>query len=245
MKDDCRRWKIEIHAGWSEAHAWDLDLSRMRQQEKLRITPEEEPEIIVDNLEVAQFLYLMLHNQAIGRAIETIGEKGVLILGRFIPQRKVVLDAIRNRLRELGFVPVMFDFEKARAQDFTEAIRTLAGLSRFIIADITNPKSSPLELQAVVLDYMVPLVPILHEAEEPFSMFQDLQNKYGGNEGWVLDVLQYDDVDSLISVLEDAVLQPALQRADKLLVRKAEAIRKRHVAEYRATKRSGGASEAI
>jgi hypothetical protein len=32
-------------------------------------------------------------------------------------------------------------------------------LSRFIIADITNPRSSPLELQATMPDYMIPFVP--------------------------------------------------------------------------------------
>ena len=41
---------------------------------------------------------------------------------------------------------MMFDFERPTQRDFTETIKTLAGLSRFIIADITNPKSSPLEL---------------------------------------------------------------------------------------------------
>jgi hypothetical protein len=34
---------------------------------------------------------------------------------------------------------------------------TLAGMSRFVIADIANPKSAPLELQAAVPDYMIPL----------------------------------------------------------------------------------------
>ena len=98
-------------------------------------------------LEVAQFVYLLLNNEKIRYVIDTVGEKGVLILGRFTEDRKAVLDAIRNRLRELGFIPMMFDFERPSQRDFTETIRTLAGMSRFIIADITNPKSSPLELQ--------------------------------------------------------------------------------------------------
>jgi len=45
---------------------------------------------------------------------------------------------------------MMFDFERSKERDFTETIRILAGLSRFIIADITNPKSSPLELQVTM-----------------------------------------------------------------------------------------------
>jgi hypothetical protein len=33
-------------------------------------------------------------------------------------------------------------------RDFTEAVRTLAGISRFIVADLTDPASIPQELQA-------------------------------------------------------------------------------------------------
>ena len=140
-----------------------------------------------------------------------------------------MLDAIRHRLRELGFVPMMFDFERPTQRDFTETIKTLAGLSRFIIADITNPKSSPLELQATMPDYMVPFVPIIHEDEEPFAMFRDLKQKYGE---WVLDVLKYDSGAALIEVLEKAVVVPALEKADQLLLKKAEEITARHVKDY-------------
>jgi hypothetical protein len=213
--------------------AWGLDLSTLRRQQNLCITPPKEPAVIVDNLEVAQFLYLMIHNKGVSRAIETIGKKGVLILGRFIPERKVVLDAIRDRLRHLGFVPMMFDFERVRPLDFTETIQTLAGLSLFIIADITDSKSAPFELKALVPDYMVPLIPILKTGEEPFSMFQDLQNKYGKEgEGWVLDVLRYEDADSLVRRLKSAVINPAIERANKLLARKLKKIRERRVEDY-------------
>ena len=183
--------------------AWNLKLKGTK-QENLVISQKSEPIITVDNLEVAQFIYLLLKNEKIRDIIDTIGEKGVLILGRFTEDRKAVLDAIRDRLRELGFVPMMFDFEKPTQRDFTETIKTLAGLSRFIIADITNPKSSPLELQATMPDYMIPFVPIIQEDEQPFAMFQDLQQKYGD---WVLDVLRYDSANNLLKVLDNAVVR--------------------------------------
>jgi hypothetical protein len=190
----------------------------------------EEPCVSVDNLEVAQFINLLLNNDKIRGVIDTIGEKGVLILGRFTPERKAVLDAIRDKLRELEFVPMMFDFEKPTQRDFTETIKTLAGMSRFIIADITNPRSAPLELQATMPDYMIPFVPIIHEGEEPFSMFRDLKQKYGE---WILDVLEYDTPDGLIDVMDDAVVQPALDKAYELIDRKAEDLKKRHVRDYK------------
>jgi Pentapeptide repeats (8 copies) len=130
--DGCRIYGIS---------AWNLKLEGTKQQ-NLDISGWEEPAITVDNLEVAQFAYLLLHNEKIRDVIDTIGEKGVLILGRFTEERKAVLDAIRDRLRELGFVPMMFDFERPTQQDFDETIKTLAGLSRF--SSLTSPTPSRL-----------------------------------------------------------------------------------------------------
>lgn len=125
---------------------------------------------------------------------------------------------------------MMFDFEKPTQRDFTETIKTLAGLSRFIIADITNPKSSPLELRATMPDYMIPFVPIIHEDEKPFAMFQDLKQKYGE---WVLDLLEYDTAQGLLDVFDEAVVAPANEMAGLLELNKAEQIQTRHVKDYK------------
>src|SRR5262249_55170805 len=73
--------------------AWGLKLNKETKQQDLVITPEDEPAITVDNIEVAQFIYLMLNNQKIREVIDTITSKAVLILGRFTDERKAVLDA--------------------------------------------------------------------------------------------------------------------------------------------------------
>ena len=208
--------------------AWNVDLKEAVQKD-LNISRYNEPVITVDDLEVAQFVYLILNNDKIRNAIDTIGQKGVLILGRFSEERKFVLDEIRAALRRLNFVPMMFDFQRSSQRDFTETIKTLAGLSRFIIADITNPKSSPLELQATMPDYMIPFVPIIQESEEPFAMFRDLKTKYGD---WVLDVLKYDTASNLIKGLESAVVRPALAKGQELFRKKAEEIRTRHIQDF-------------
>jgi pentapeptide repeat protein len=72
--------------------AWGLKLERTKQQ-NLVITPDNEPTVTVDNIEVAQFIYLMLNNQKVRDVIDTITSKAVLILGRFTDERKAVLDA--------------------------------------------------------------------------------------------------------------------------------------------------------
>jgi hypothetical protein len=53
-------------------------------QQNLVITRADEPTVTVDNIEVAQFIYLLLHNEKIRDVIDTIGKKGVLLLGRFL-----------------------------------------------------------------------------------------------------------------------------------------------------------------
>jgi hypothetical protein len=68
------------------------------------------------------------------------------ILGRFTPDRKAVLDAIREELRGRGYVPILFDFDRPN-QTTDETISTLAGMARFVIADLTDAKSVLQELR--------------------------------------------------------------------------------------------------
>ena len=129
--------------------AWSLKLEGAKQQ-NLVITDGDEPEITVDNIEVAQFIYLMLHNQKIREVIDTITSKAVLILGRFTDERKAVLDALREELRKRNYLPILFDFDVPATRDITETVSLLARMARFIIADLTDPSSIPKELEAIV-----------------------------------------------------------------------------------------------
>ena len=191
--------------------AWDLELSGAIQTD-LIITPYSEPTITVDNLEVAQFIYLLLNNERIRDVIDTITTKVVLILGRFTPERKAVLDAIRDELRKHDYLPVLFDFDKPASRDLTETVRTLAHLARFIIADITEPRSIPQELQAIVPALAVPVQPLLLEGSTgEYGMFQDLR-KYD----WVLEIHRYDSLESLLTSFGEKVIAPAEAKAKEL-----------------------------
>jgi uncharacterized protein YjbI with pentapeptide repeats len=197
--------------------AWNLKINENTKQSGLVITRNDEPTITVDDLEVAQFIYLLLNRQKLRTVIDTITSKAVLILGRFTPDRKAVLDAMADQLRSHNLLPIIFDFERATSRDFTETIKTLAGMSRFVIADITNPKSAPLELQATVPDYQIPFVPIIQEGEKPFSMFADL-TKYP----WVLTLLEYQSPEGLMAVFKKAIIDRAFDKYKELLKVKAQ-----------------------
>jgi hypothetical protein len=97
----------------------------------------------------------------------------------------------------------------------TETIRTLAHLARFILADLTDPSSIPLELQTIIPDLAVPVQPLLLATKKEFSMFDSLR-KYP----WVLPTYTYQDLPSLLSSLKH-LLAVAEQKVDKLAIERA------------------------
>jgi hypothetical protein len=102
--------------------AWGVELEGAT-QDSLVITPANEPTITVDNLKIAQFIYLVLDNAEIREVINTITSKVVLILGRFTPKQKAILDALREELRKHDYSPILFDFEKPANRDLTDEKR--------------------------------------------------------------------------------------------------------------------------
>jgi len=182
--------------------AWELKLEGTKQQ-NLVIT-HGEPAITVDDIEVAQFVYLLLHNERIRGVIDTITSKAVLILGRFTDARKAVLDALREELRKHNYLPILFDFSVPATRDITETVSLLARMARFIIADLTDPSSIPKELEAIVPSLAVPVQPLLEGASRPYSMFKDYW-KYE----WVLPVYRYEGLEPLLATLAEKVIAPA------------------------------------
>jgi hypothetical protein len=208
--------------------AWGLKLDGETKQHNLIITSENEPKITVDNIEVAQFVYLLLHNEKIRDVIDTIGKKGVLLLGRFTDGRIAILERLREELREREFLPIVFNFDRPETADFTETIRLLAGMSRFVIADITKPKSTPLELQATIPERMIPFATIIEDGERPFAMFQDLWIKH---KGWVFPPIAYSSVEELIRGLDKGIIDPAEERFKELAIERAKEMPIRRMSE--------------
>src|SRR6266487_96184 len=191
--------------------SWNVDLEGTIQS-NLVITSENEPLITVDNLDVAQFIYLLLNNQKIRDVIDTITSKVVLILGRFTDKRKKVLDAIRVELRKHNYLPVLVDFEKPTNRDITETISTLAHMARFVIADITDAKSIPQELDRIIPHLpSVVVQPLILTMQHEYGMFEHFTRF-----PWVLPVYRYIDEESLLQSLHEKVIAPAEQKALEL-----------------------------
>jgi uncharacterized protein YjbI with pentapeptide repeats len=198
------------------ASAWNVTLVGTVQH-NLIITKEGEPVVTVDDLEVGQFIYLILNNSKIRNVIDTITSKGVLILGRFSdPQRKSVLDGLREGLRNFDLLPIVVDFDRPTDKDYTETVQTLAGMSMFVIADLTNTKSTPLELEATVKQFKIPYIPIIDVSvgPSPFSMLIDLQKSFH----WVLPTRKYESKEDLLDGenLKTYIIDPAFAKREQL-----------------------------
>jgi uncharacterized protein YjbI with pentapeptide repeats len=185
--------------------AWDVALNAETKQRDLIITPPGEPAIMVDNINVAQFMYLLLNNEKIRELIDTITSKAVLILGRFSPERKIILDRLRDEPRIRHYVPILFDFEKPKSRDTVETIRTLAGMSKFIIADLTEAKAVIQELQAIVPNLpSVAVRFIIKKSEQEPGMFDHIRRF-----SWVVaDALEYETPEEVIGSINNGILGP-------------------------------------
>ena len=196
------------------ASAWNLR-GEPGDQTGLIIRENSKPETItttVDDLDTAQLLFLLRENARIADVINTASQRTVLILGRFRPSYKKILDAIRRHLLRRNFVPVMFDFEAPQGRDFTETVASLAHMACFVIPDLSGAKSVPQELSFIVPFLpSVPVVPIIKERDERvYSMFEHFL-RYP----WVREPVKYRDLEHLLSIVDEQVIDVGFREAMK------------------------------
>jgi uncharacterized protein YjbI with pentapeptide repeats len=183
--------------------AWNLNTENTNQN-NLIISKKNEPILTLDNLEIAQFIHLLINNKKIRSVIDTITSKVVLVLGRFTTERKTTLEVVREKLREVGYLPIIFDFEKPLSRDLTETIQTLASLSRFVIADLTDAKSIPQELALIIPNLpSVVIQPIYLKSHLVYAMFEHF-TRYP----WVLESFEYENDNHLKEALIGSVINP-------------------------------------
>jgi hypothetical protein len=82
-------------------------------------------------------------------------------------------------------------------------------MARFVIADITDARSIPQELMAIVPNLpSVPVQPLLLESQREYGMFEHFKRF-----PWVLEPYLYEDQDRLLAALNEKVIGPAEQKA--------------------------------
>ncbi len=173
----------------------------LRQQNQVRRSREQ-------TINDVQQLVAKLDGPGVSRMLSDIADRSVLILGRFSRNRKPVLDAIRKALSTppRRYVPILFDFDKPADRDLIESIVRFAAVSRFVIADLSDPKSVPAELQAIVPQFpSLPVVPIIEASQREYPVADNILRRAS----LVKPVVKYLDERHLVKILDEQVLVPA------------------------------------
>jgi hypothetical protein len=162
--------------------AWDLQLSEETKQSKLVIekTYELYSELVaqgkaltmVDDIELAQFVFHLSKNKKLRDTLNILNDRSVLILGKFRDGGQQRLDTIREWLRARGYMPMIFDFVRPEGLSLTETVVTMAGLAKFVIADLSG-SSVAAELQPILSQIKKPLVVF----GQPYALLPDIEDQ--------------------------------------------------------------------
>ena len=164
--------------------AWDLKTCDTSKQSRLVIERSYElysdilakgkVPLMVDDIEMAQFVYYLSSHKKMRNVLNVLNSKGVLLLGQFKDGGLDRLYWLRDWLKERNYTPMIFDFDRPDSLDYTETVITMAGLAKIIVADLSGG-SVPHELHATMTLFQKPF--IAYTRDEPYSMFKDLRRK--------------------------------------------------------------------
>ncbi len=169
--------------------------------------------ILVDELEVAQFVSILLESDGIRKIIGSPFVGMVLILGCFAGEKRTGLVAMRRELKNSGYQTVTIDFSNTTLRQDNKILLSLAGLARFIIAEITEARGV---LQALVsiLESSSPVpVQIVHEQGISPRRLSRSMRRYD----WVFKPRSYGNWGELVTLLREEIIGASEAKADELL----------------------------
>ena len=162
--------------------AWDLQTSADMKQSKLVIerTYELYSDLIqqgkvpmmVDDIELAQFVYYLSNHKKLRDTLNILNDRAVLLLGRFKDGGLERLYSMREWFQAKGYTPMIFDFARPDNLSLTETVVTMAGLSKFVVVDLSGA-SVPAELQAILNQIKKPVLAF----GSPYALFPDLADQ--------------------------------------------------------------------
>jgi uncharacterized protein YjbI with pentapeptide repeats len=202
-RTDQRSLDVDVHVVWDRRHGKIVEFTE------------------ADDIHVAQFHDIVDEHGSVAKLLAATTKRVVLILGRFLPRRKRVLDRLAEALRNRGKVAVIFDFPGPQDREISDTVRFIAGMAQFVVVDMTKASSVPLELQATIPDLMIPVLPIVESGKEIFAMFSDLQRRYF----WIQPPVSYKDADDLVRHVDEAIIARAERAADEIRKRRAASVR--------------------
>jgi uncharacterized protein YjbI with pentapeptide repeats len=169
--------------------------------------------ISVDELEVAQFVSTLLESESIRKLIDLPFAGMVLILGCFAGEKRALLDAMRRELKSNGYSTVVIDFSNATLRQDTKTLLSLAGLVRFIIAEITESRGVLQALVSIVENPPPVPIQLVHERGTSPRRLNESMKRYP----WVFKPRPYKDSGELVTLLREEMIQVSEAKANELL----------------------------
>jgi len=191
---------------------WDVTAADSSQRD-LDIMPAQQPVLSVDSLQTAQLVGMLLHHEKARYEVFSITLNTVLVIGRFPPERKPVLAAVKEALRRGHYSPLVLDFHLPGSGDKNEIVKTLGRMSRFVVADLTGDRRIAETLDAVV--HFLPSIPI-----QPIGQAGDggesVADSHYGKYRWVLPFWRFRDPSDLADRIGREVVEPAERKAAEI-----------------------------
>jgi hypothetical protein len=78
---------------------------------------------------------------------------------------------MREWFQRKGYTPMIVDFERPDSLSLTETVITMAGLSKFVVGDLSG-SSVPAELQGIFSNIKRPLLTV----GDPYPLFRDIED---------------------------------------------------------------------
>ena len=172
-----------------------------RHQKSIR---QDHAETISSTLQLAK----ELDGMNFGEIMSELSKRRVLIPGRFTGRRLEILKGVKAHLEKHSnhYIPELFTFRRPASRDLVEAIIGFAALSRFVIADLSEPKSVQSELEAIVPHFQsVPAIPVINRTGKEYATFSSVQRR----ENVVKPTVRYRDLGDLITKLDEQVVPMA------------------------------------
>jgi hypothetical protein len=149
--------------------------------------------------------------------MSTLARKAVLVLGRFRHERKAVLEAILEELRQRGYLPISLDLESSRDFPVKETLSILIGMSRFVIADLSGSGDYRFELDAIGQSaFGPPVQPLLANSEFDTELLTNVLNY-----PQFLNPYAYSNEEELLDSLSVKVVDPPEDKLRSLPKRRA------------------------
>lgn len=129
----------------------------------------------VDDLALAQFFYFLNQPDGFGKSLKQLNKRSVLLLGKFKEGGLELLKTVGELLRRRNYIPIVFDFDPSEHSNLIENVTTMAGLSRFVLANLEGG-SVPAELARVTSNYRNPVIGWIHDDKHGavYAMFKDV-----------------------------------------------------------------------